>query len=180
MRRGKVRPAPSRKAVRTAKSKPTPGRTPLKARRKAATRPFWETKRLEEMTRAEWESLCDRCGQCCMLKVEDEDTSKIFLTRLACKLLDITSCGCKDYKDRHASVPDCVVLKPETVTTYNWLPRTCAYRLLAEDKPLAWWHPLVSGDPDTIHQAGISVRTWARSEKGVKPSAIMRYIIEEV
>lgn len=180
MRRGKVRSGTARKAVRTAKPKPALKRVPRKLRRQASARPFWETKALQQMTRAEWESLCDRCGQCCMLKVEDEDTSKIFLTRLACKLLDINSCGCRDYPDRHDSVPDCVVLTPETVSTYTWLPRTCAYRLLAEGRPLAWWHPLVSGDPDTIHQAGISVRTWARSEKGVKPSAIMRYIIEEV
>ena len=157
--------------------KPPP--TPVK-RRKRATGPFWETKRLSEMTRPEWESLCDGCGQCCMLKVEDEDTAQIFVTRLACKLLDISSCQCRDYADRHASVPDCVVLTPGNVDTFPWLPATCAYRVLAEGRKLAWWHPLISGDPLTVHEAGISVRTWARSEKGVKPSAITRYIVDEV
>lgn len=149
-------------------------------RRRSTARPYWEAKSLDQMTRPEWEQLCDGCGQCCMLKLEDEDTAKIFMTRLACKLLDIGSCRCKSYPDRHDFVPDCVVLQPETVATYSWLPRTCAYRLLSEGKPLAWWHPLISGTADTVHEAGISVRTWARSEKGVKPSAISRYIIEEV
>lgn len=151
-----------------------------KRRSKADPRPFWEVKRLEEMSRPEWESLCDGCGQCCMLKVEEEDTAKVYLTRLACKLLDISSCRCGDYADRHASVPDCVVLQPDTVTSYNWLPATCAYRVLAEGRKLEWWHPLLSGDPDTVHQAGVSVRTWARSEKGVRESAITKYIVDEV
>lgn len=159
---------------RSRRKAPQPARRP-----KRASRPFWEAKRLEDMSRAEWESLCDGCGQCCMLKVEVEDTSQIFLTRLACKLLDIGSCRCRDYPDRHASVPDCVVLTPENVTSFPWLPATCAYRVLAQGGALAWWHPLVSGDPDTVHQAGISVRTWARSEKGVRASAITRYIVDE-
>lgn len=172
-RAGQAQARASTKAPKSRAAKPS-------ARGKRATRPFWEVKSLDEMTRDEWESLCDGCGQCCMLKVEDEDTAKIFITRLACKLLDIGTCQCSDYTQRHASVPDCVVLKPETVGSYAWLPQTCAYRLLAEGKPLAWWHYLVSGDRNTVHEAGISVRTWARSEKGVRPSAITRYIIEEV
>lgn len=175
-----VRPKPV--AARKRPSAPLKAKPKLKLRvkRKSQARPFWETKSLEEMTRSQWERLCDGCGQCCMLKIEEEDTGKIFITRLACKLLDIGSCQCSSYPDRHDFVPDCVVLKPETVSTYAWLPRTCAYRLLAEGKSLEWWHPLLSGDPDTVHQAGISVRTWARSEKGVKASAVSRYIIEEV
>lgn len=172
----RAKPKPTRLAAKL-QAKP---KLKLRVKRRATPKPFWETKSLEEMSRSQWEQLCDGCGQCCMLKVEEEDTAKVFITRLACKLLDIGSCRCSSYPDRHDFVPDCVVLKPETVGTYAWLPRTCAYRLLAEGKPLEWWHPLVSGDPDTVHQAGISVRTWARSEKGVKPSAITRYIIEEV
>jgi len=144
-----------------------------------ATVPFWETKPLEAMSGAEWESLCDRCGQCCLLKVEDEDSGKIFLTELACRLLDVRSCRCRDYADRHASVLDCVVITPENSRTLGWLPESCAYRRLAEGRGLEWWHPLVSGDADTVHHAGISVRGWVRSEKGVRPSAIARYIIGE-
>jgi uncharacterized cysteine cluster protein YcgN (CxxCxxCC family) len=129
------------------------------------------------MSRAEWESLCDGCGQCCLIKLEEEDGSQIWLTRLACKLLDVGSCRCSDYANRHKSEPDCIVFGPENINSYAWLPMTCAYRRLEEGRGLAWWHPLVSGDPETVHQAGVSVRGWARSEKGVKEAAIERYII---
>jgi uncharacterized cysteine cluster protein YcgN (CxxCxxCC family) len=139
--------------------------------------PFWVTKRLKDMTRVEWESLCDGCGQCCLIKVEDEDTTDIYLTRLACRLLDVGTCRCSDYDNRHASVPDCVVIGLNNVRKLSWLPESCAYKRIAEGRELAWWHPLVSGDPDTVHQAGVSVRDWARSEEGVRPSAIARYII---
>jgi uncharacterized protein len=142
-----------------------------------APAPFWETKSLKEMSRAEWESLCDGCGQCCLVKVEDEDTADIYLTRLACQLLDIGSCRCCDYENRHATEPDCIVITPETIAELTWLPESCAYRRLSEGRGLAWWHPLVSGDPETVHQAGVSVRAWARSEKGVRASAVARYII---
>jgi uncharacterized cysteine cluster protein YcgN (CxxCxxCC family) len=145
----------------------------------AGDAPFWATKRLEEMSRAEWESLCDGCGQCCLIKVEDEDTTSIYLTRLACRLLDVGSCRCSDYAKRHASVPDCVVIDPKNVRKLKWLPESCAYKRIAEGRGLAWWHPLVSGDPDTVHQAGVSVRDWARSEVGVRPGAIARYIVGE-
>jgi uncharacterized protein len=145
----------------------------------AAATPFWQTTPLEAMSRAEWESLCDGCGQCCLLKVEDEDSGKVFLTELACRLLDLRSCRCREYATRHAHVPDCVVISPDAVREIGWLPETCAYRRLAEGRDLEWWHPLISGDPETVHHAGVSVRGWTRSEEGVRPSAIARYIIGE-
>lgn len=128
---------------------------------------FWERKTLEEMNEAEWEALCDGCGRCCMVKLEDIDTRERLDTRLACRLLDIGACRCTDYANRHAQVADCVRLTPKTVRSLDWLPQTCAYRLRAEGKPLYWWHPLVSGDPETVHQAGISVRGFAISERKV-------------
>ena len=119
--------------------------------------PFWKTKPLGEMNRAEWESLCDGCGRCCLNKLEDEDTGEFAYTRAACKLLDLKTCRCADYANRQAKVPDCVALTPENVGSLGWLPKTCAYRLLDEGKPLQWWHPLVSGNPETVKEAGIAV-----------------------
>ena len=141
--------------------------------------PFWVAKTLEQMTPSEWESLCDGCGQCCLLKVEDEDTGKVFLTELACKLLDLRSCRCRDYAGRRAKVPDCVAFNPDNVRKIAWLPESCAYRRVAQGRGLEWWHPLVSGDPATVHHAGISVRGWVRSEKSVRPGDIARFIIGE-
>jgi uncharacterized cysteine cluster protein YcgN (CxxCxxCC family) len=120
--------------------------------------PFWRSKRLDEMTDAEWESLCDGCGRCCLVKLEDEDNGRIFFTNVGCRLLDTQSCRCGDYQNRSARVDDCVRLTPKVVGEIGWLPPTCAYRLVAEGKDLFWWHPLVSGDPETVHAAGISVR----------------------
>jgi uncharacterized protein len=119
---------------------------------------FWKTKTLEEMSSAEWESLCDGCARCCLEKLEDEDTGKIFFTHVSCRLLDAGLCACKDYTNRSAQVPDCVRLTPENVRTINWLPPSCGYRLVAEGRDLYWWHPLVSGDPNSVHEAGVSVR----------------------
>ncbi|MGQ0671414.1 MAG: YcgN family cysteine cluster protein [Hyphomicrobium sp.] len=139
--------------------------------------PFWKVKRLAEMTIAEWESLCDGCGRCCLVKLEDEDSGEVHLTRLACRLLDTGSCRCSDYAGRHAVVHDCIRIDAKKIRDLKWLPLTCAYRRLDEGRGLAWWHPLVSGTPDTVHEAGISVRGWARSETGVKLASYHRFII---
>ncbi len=141
--------------------------------------PFWRVKSLEQMTRDEWESLCDGCARCCLVKLEDEDTGEIHLTRLACRLLDHGSCRCGDYENRHSVVSDCVAIDADKVRRLEWLPASCAYRRVAEGRDLAWWHPLVSGDPNTVHQAGVSVRGWAQSEDRVKPAAYHRYIIKD-
>jgi uncharacterized protein len=120
--------------------------------------PFWKTTQLQDMTKAQWESLCDGCGRCCLVKLEDEDTSKILYTDVTCTLLDANTCRCMDYSNRQNKVPECVNLTPKKVKSLSWLPKTCAYRLVAEGKDLCSWHPLVSGSVDTVHEAGISVR----------------------
>jgi uncharacterized cysteine cluster protein YcgN (CxxCxxCC family) len=138
--------------------------------------PFWRTKTLPEMTDAEWESLCDGCGRCCQIKLEDEDTGEVVETRLVCRLLDLGTCRCSAYATRHAEVPDCVRLDAEKAGTLAWLPETCAYRLVAAGQDLPWWHPLVSGSAETVHQAGASVRAFATSEAGVPLALYPRYI----
>lgn len=126
--------------------------------------PFWETKTLDAMNRAEWESLCDGCGKCCVHKLEDEETGELHPTNVACKLLDRHSGRCTNYKHRRAFVPECVRLTPARLREIDWLPDTCAYRLLDEGKPLPEWHPLITGDRESVHKAGISVRGWTVSE----------------
>ena len=118
---------------------------------------FWK-KPLEAMTKGEWESLCDGCGRCCLVKLEDEDTGQIHFTDVTCRLFDAPSCRCVDYSGRKAKVPDCVKLTPKRVREIPWLPPTCAYRLVAEEKDLFAWHHLISGSRETVHEAGISVR----------------------
>jgi uncharacterized cysteine cluster protein YcgN (CxxCxxCC family) len=127
--------------------------------------PFWRTKRLTQMTRAEWESLCDGCGKCCLHKLQYEKPREIQYTNVACRLLDLETCRCKDYAHRQEKVPDCIQLQAKTVKRLKWLPSTCAYRLLANGEDLPWWHPLVSGDPSTVHSAGQSVKGRAIAER---------------
>ncbi len=132
-------------------------------------RPFWKTKTLAEMTPAEWESLCDGCGRCCLHKLRDEDTDEISYTNVACRLLDGTDCRCTSYQTRQEIIPDCINLTPAALAGIDWLPASCAYRRVAEGKNLAWWHPLISGDPETVHQAGMSVRGISVDERKAGP-----------
>jgi len=120
---------------------------------------YWETVPLAEMTKDQWEGLCDGCGKCCLLKLEDDDDGTLTYTNIACRLFDDTTCRCMNYSLRKMMVDGCILLTPESLpATQDWLPKTCAYRLIAEGKPLADWHPLVSGSAETVHRAGISMQ----------------------
>src|SRR3978361_184731 len=156
-------PLPFRK---TQRFMPAPGRRPS-----SQEGFFWKTKTLEQMSSAEWESLCDGCARCCLEKLEDEDTGKIYFTHVSCKLLDSGTCGCKDYQNRSDQVPDCVRLTPENVRTLNWLPPSCGYKLAAEGRDLYWWHPLISGDPTTVPGAGVSGRGRVQGPENEIPDA---------
>ena len=127
--------------------------------------PFWKRKSLLEMNKLEWESLCDGCGRCCLNKLENEDTLEIYHTNVACRLLDMETCKCSSYEDRKRFVPECQILTARNLKNYPWLPSTCAYRMLSEGYDLEWWHPLVSGDPNTVNEAKISVRGRIVSER---------------
>ena len=134
-----------------------------------AAPPFWKTVPLDRMSGEQWESLCDGCGRCCLHKLRDEDTDELAFTNVSCRLLDTDTCRCSRYATRHEWVPDCVSLTPADLATIDWLPPTCAYRMVAEGRELAWWHPLVSGDPGTVHAAGVSVRGLAVDERRAGP-----------
>lgn len=140
---------------------------------------YWETKSLDKLSKREWEALCDGCGKCCLNKLEDED-GDVALTRIACRLLDDSSCLCTNYTMRHEFVPECIVLTPKTLKDHMyWLPQTCAYRLVYEGRPLFDWHPLVSGDPGSVHRAGVSVYNMTLSEADIDDDDWEDHIIEE-
>ena len=139
---------------------------------------FWKTKTLRQMSSSEWEALCDRRGKCCLIKLIDDLTDDLHYTTVACKLLDCDSHAAGDYNNRKKLVEDCVILSPRLVEELHWMPSTCAYRLIYEGKDLYWWHPLVSGNPNTVHEAGISVKGRAISEREVKDAESPNYINE--
>lgn len=143
-----------------------------------ATPPFWKTKRLEEMTEAEWEALCDGCAKCCAFKLEDEDTGEILFTCIACRLLDLQTCRCLHYARRHELVPECAPLSTDHPERFAWLPETCAYRRIHEGRPLPEWHPLLTGDPESPHAAGASARKKLIPEALADLDHVEKYVVE--
>lgn len=139
---------------------------------------FWRTKTLAQMNEAEWEALCDGCGKCCVISLEDADTGQLYRTDVACKLFDAAACGCSDYANRKKKAPDCVKLTPKKVPKLDWLPPTCAYRLVSEGRDLFWWHYLISGDRESVHLANASARNKTRPEGRLKIPGLMKRIVQ--
>ncbi|MCH4092162.1 YcgN family cysteine cluster protein [Acetobacter sp.] len=142
----------------------------------ATDTPFWETKSLEQMTTEEWESLCDGCGRCCLHKLRDEDDGSLYYTNVACRLLDTHTCRCTDYAGRHRKVQDCITLTAPMLETIDWLPSTCAYKRLSDGLPLPDWHPLLTGNPDSVREAGISAGDRCISER--RAGNLEDYVVE--
>jgi uncharacterized cysteine cluster protein YcgN (CxxCxxCC family) len=139
---------------------------------------FWENKTLTELNAAEWESLCDGCGRCCLHKLEDTDSGAVFFTSVGCRLLDTYQCRCKHYPQRLRYVPDCIILEPSQLAGSSALPTSCAYRRLAEGRDLPDWHPLISGDPESVHKAGMSVRDRVIPETRVAEEDLEDYLLD--
>jgi len=137
---------------------------------------FWETKNLIDMNENEWESLCDKCGKCCVIKLEDFDTQEVHYTNVSCKLLCEKSASCKDYENRKSIVPDCIILSPDNLKDLKWMPKTCAYKLLNEGKNLPYWHPLLSGNDKEIVNSGNSVKNRVTNENEIKIKDLPDYI----
>ena len=135
---------------------------------------YWKRKSLAEMSEREWEDLCDGCALCCMHKLEDEDSGEVFYTDIACKLLDVDTCRCTDYANRQKIVSECLVLTVDDKESFAWLPNSCAYKRLANGQDLPEWHPLITGDPESVHAAGISVRGQAISENETTEFTVLR------
>ena len=140
---------------------------------------FWTGKKLQDLTPEQWETLCDGCGRCCLQKLKNPTTGKVYYTWVACFLLDTETCRCSDYTMRHILVPDCLKLKPQNIPALRWLPKTCAYRRIAEGKGIPEWHPLRTGDPASVHTAGVSVRKRAISEEHVHPDDLVNFQIKD-
>ena len=138
---------------------------------------WWQDKPLAELSPGQWEALCDGCGRCCLVKIEDQDSAELFYTNVVCRLHDSQRCRCSRYGERSTLVPDCIKVTPRVAREEKWLPDSCAYRLLAEGKALQEWHPLISGDPDSIHRAGISVRDKVVSEQYVHPDELPEHLV---
>ena len=132
------------------------------------------------MSQSEWESLCDGCAKCCLVKLEDEEDGEVYYTDVACHQLDLATCQCSNYPQRKQLAPECICLKSDDLSSLHWLPETCAYRTLYEGRPLALWHPLVSGDPNSVHLAGISVKDCVVSERDVDPDDLEEHVIHWV
>lgn len=140
---------------------------------------FWENTTLDQLTPDQWEALCDHCGRCCLQKFKKPTTGKVYYTWIACYLLDIETCRCTQYHLRHVLVPDCIALSAANIAKLRWLPKTCAYRRIAEGRELPPWHPLVSGEAETVYRAGISIRHRAVSETLVHPDDVDNFRVKE-